>query len=208
MLSVEIILQILYNVDTWSLWKYRTVSQSFNQLCIKALMYKICHEGWAIELRTPSSAYAHYFNPDYISPQVGRLICVGYELNDGCLYFRSDTPNNEIGYTHKPKAHELQLHCKEWPSPVINLPRRALKIKVSPFTQSTNSSELSLTYSVSYRRQAEYCEGCQQSHYGEREIAVVQPQILKVALSWMLQGFVKDKSNESCGGVDLYILSK
>lgn len=207
MLSVEIILQILYSVDACSLCEYRTVSQAFNQLCIKALMYKICHEGWAIELRTPSSAYAHYFNPDYISPQVGRLICVGYELNDACLHFRSDTPN-DIGYTHKPNAHELQLHCKEWPSPVINLPRRALKINVSPFTQSTDSNELSLTYSVSYRRQAEFCEGCQQSHSGEREIAVVQPQILKVALSWILQGFVTDKAKESCGGADLYILSK
>ncbi|KAI8584572.1 hypothetical protein K450DRAFT_216965 [Umbelopsis ramanniana AG] len=207
MLSVEIILQILYNLDAWNLCQYRTVSQSFNQLCIKALMYKICHEGWAIELRTPSSAYAQYFNPDYISPQVGRLICVGYELKDGCLHFRSDTPN-DIGYTHKPIAHELQLHCKEWPSPVINLPRRALKIEVSPFNQSANSNELSFTYSVSYRRQVEYCEGCHQSHYGEREIAVVQPQMLKVALSWILQGIVVDKSSESCSEADLYILSK
>jgi hypothetical protein len=207
MLSVEIILQILYNLDAWSLCYYRAVSHSFNQLCIKALMYKIYHDGWAIELRTPSSAYAHYFNPDYISPQVGRLICVGYELNDACLYFRSETPNH-AGYTHKPKSHELQLHCKEWPSPVINLPRRALQIKVTPFTHSTNSNELSLTYSISYQQEQDYCQGCHQPHGSVREIAIVRPQKLKVALSWILQGFVNSKVVGSCGGRDLYILSR
>jgi hypothetical protein len=206
MLSVELLLQILYNMDAWSLCYYRTVSHTFNQLCIKALMFKISHERWAIELRTPSSAYAHYFNPDYISPQAGRLKCIGYDIEEGCLFFRPEAVG-ERGYFHKPTAHELQLHCKQWPSPVINLPRRALQIKMSPFTQNTSSAELNFTYSVGYQDR-EHCRGCQRPNCNEREIAIVQPQSLKVALSWIVHGFVTNKLYGQCSAMDFYTLSR
>lgn len=207
MLSVELLLQILYNLDAWSLCYYRTVSHTFNQLCIKALMFKICHESWVIELRTPSSAYAHYFNPDYISPQVGRLKCIGYQLEEGCLYFRSEKADGR-GYLHKPATHELQLHCKQWPSPIISLPRRALHIRMSPFTQNSSSAELTFTYTVSDKQHRDHCQGCQRPSCNERESAIVQPQTLKVALSWILHGFTTNKFTEQCSAVDFHTLSK
>jgi hypothetical protein len=202
-LSVELILEILYNLDAWSLCYYRCVSQAFNHLCIKALMLKISHEQWIIELRTPSSAYAHYFNPDYISPQVGRLVCKGYNLQDQSLKFYA---LDESGYYHRPNLHELQLHCKQWPSPIINLPRRALEIGMLPYAHSSSNQELALIYNVVYKAK-ENCQGCNRPSCNERDGTMVQPQSLKVALSWILHGFANSKITKPCGAVDFDLMA-